>query len=556
MNLDIQTNYEEPRNEMERTIVDVWEEVLDIKGIGINTNFFEAGGDSIKALQIVSKLGKENFKVEIKDIFEKLKIKEISKYVKLESKKEIDNGPVEGRVELTPIQLKYFDDNNEDFNHFNQSFMLYKKEGFNENIIKDVFNNIVEHHDALRMIYTKTDGQIIQYNRGLGEKVFDLYVRDFIEEKNLEENIYNAATEIQKELSVLDGNLIKICIFRTSEGDHLLIVIHHLVVDGVSWRILFEDIKSLYKQASEGENLDLGYKFSSYKDYALKLKEYSNSNSLLKEQSYWSRVSNSKVKFIGKNSALSVGKYGDSKTLSILLDKDETNKLLRQTNKAYNTQINDILLTALLLTTRSITGENKLKVSMEGHGREDVLKDIDVSRTVGWFTSMYPVYIDLGEDIEISKNIKMVKETLRKIPNKGVGYGILNYLSKDTLLENEEKPEILFNYLGEMDNSLDKEEFSISKFDSGKSIGSRIRRNTFLEIDSILVNGQLIISTTFNRNQYDDFTIKEMNTKFKENLEIIIDHCINKEQSEKTASDYGAGNISSDDLDNILSDYE
>ena len=554
--LEIEEDYEEPRNEIEKQMVNVWEDVLDVKGISINTNFFEAGGDSIKALQIISKLSKFNLKLEMKDIFEKLKIKDISQYVKVVKGKKRNNETIEGEVKLTPIQRRFFN-NKEEVNHYNQAFILYKKTGFKEEVIKKVFKKIVEQHDALRMIFIEKDGQAIEYNRSIEEGIFDLYTYDFRGERNLEEKISNTCTKIQEGMDIYNGKIIKLAIFNTDNGDHLLIAIHHLVVDGVSWRILFEDIQSLYKQAEEGEELVLEDKTSSYKEFASKLEEYSNGNALLKEKSYWNEIEEAKVKHICESEVLTFGNYEGAYTVSEVLTEEDTENLLKETNKAYNTQINDILLTALVRTTRDLTGDNKLKVVMEGHGREDILEGIDISRTVGWFTSIYPIFIDLGKEEEISSDIKTVKETLRKIPNKGVGYSILRYLSKDNLEENSEKrAEIQFNYLGEIDNNVKEADFSMSKFSPGETIGGKVLRNTPLEITSVIANKQLIISITYDKKLYESNYIEELNKRYKENLKLVIDHCINKEQSEKTASDYGYKDISAGDLEDILSFFE
>ncbi|PFJ14079.1 condensation domain-containing protein, partial [Bacillus cereus] len=152
-------------------------------------------------------------------------------------------------------------------------------------------------------------------------------------------------------------------------------------------------------------------------------------------------------------------------------------------NRAYNTEINDILLTSLLLGAREITSENCIKINMEGHGREDILENVDISRTVGWFTTMYPVLIDLGNETDLATNIKMVKEILRKIPNKGIGFGILKYLSKEKYLLNEQKAPISFNYLGELDQDINRREFSASKWSIGETVCKKINRNTSIEMN-------------------------------------------------------------------------
>ncbi|WP_275667432.1 non-ribosomal peptide synthetase [Bacillus swezeyi] len=545
------TRYEPPRNETERKLVQIWREILDADDIGINHHFFAAGGDSIKALQIVSRLSRMNLKLEMKELFANPKIKDLSKYIKEETRAYKHNETVTGETELLPIQKRYFAKNKEEPDHFNQSFMLFRKEGFDENCVRMAFNKILEQHDALRMTYEEQDGAVIQYNRDYQENLFGLDVHQMKGLKDKAQRIHKLATDIQMKSSIKDGKLVNLGIFQTDEGDHLLIAIHHLVVDGVSWRIILEDFETLYSQALKGETLETGYKTDSYQEFARQMKHYAASRRLLKEAEYWRETANADVRFIPANQQQKRDRFEDSTTLSITLDQEATKSLLRKTNRAYNTEINDILLTALLAGIRDITGQHKLKVMMEGHGREDILEGVDISRTVGWFTTVYPVLIDLGEAKDISQNIKMVKETLRKVPNKGIGYGVLKYLTRELDELNEVQAPISFNYFGEMNKDINRKGFSQSPFSSGESVGGKILRHCAIEMNAIVTNGELTIYTTFNQEQYHTNTIQQFNQSYKENLEKIIDHCAGKDGVEMTPSDYSDASLSLEELEKI-----
>ncbi|MEC1453457.1 amino acid adenylation domain-containing protein, partial [Bacillus haynesii] len=547
------TRYDPPRNEIERKLVQVWREILGIEDIGISHHFFAAGGDSIKALQIISRLAKMNLKLEMKALFANPKIKDLSRLITEETRHRKHNKPVTGETELLPIQKRYFANNKEELNHFNQSFMLFRKDGYDENIVRTAFNKILEQHDALRMIYEEKDGDIIQYNRGYRENLFDLDVYDVRGLDCQAEKVFELATGIQKKSSIRKGKLVHLGIFRADEGDHLLIAIHHLVVDGVSWRILFEDFETLYLQALKDEPLDIGYKTDSYQEFARQLKKYAQSRRLLKEREYWQKALEADVPFIPAEK-LERDTFEHSTTLSIRIGPDVTANLLRNANKAYNTEINDILLTALIAAVRDITGENKLKVMMEGHGREDILDGVDITRTIGWFTTVYPVFIDLGEEKEISQNIKMVKETLRKIPNKGIGYGVLKYMTEELQKIQTQAP-LSFNYFGEMNNDMNRKVFSQSPFSPGESIGGKIVRHCAIEMNAISLNGELTIYTTFNQDQYQTSAIEQLNQSFKENLEKIVDHCVGKDGSDMTPSDYGDVSLGLEELERIQNKY-
>ncbi|MEK5097378.1 amino acid adenylation domain-containing protein [Bacillus sp. FSL W8-0848] len=549
------TEYEPPRNETEHKLVQIWREVLGAGDIGINHHFFASGGDSIKALQIVSKLSRLNLKLEIKDLFANPKIKDLSQSITKIAREHKHNENVTGKTELLPIQKRYFAKNKEEADHFNQSFMIFRKGGFDVKSVREAFHKIMEHHDALRMIYEEHGGEIIQYNRDYRENLFGLYVHNLKGTENTAERVHELATGIQKQSSIKDGKLVNLGIFQTEEGDHLLIVIHHLVVDGVSWRIILEDFETLYAQAIKGEPLDIGYKTDSYQAFAAQLKRYAASRRLSKEREYWQKAAKAEAPCIPGNQKTEKNTYENSTTLSITLDKETTSALLRKTNRAYNTEINDILLTALIAGVRETTGENKLKVMMEGHGRESVLDGVDISRTVGWFTTVYPVFIDLGEETDISQNIKMVKETLRKIPNKGIGYGVLRYLSDEPNALYEAEAPISFNYFGEMSKDINRREFTESPFSAGESVGGKILRHSAIEMNSIVLNGELTIYTTFNQAQYQQSTIHHFNQTYRKHLEKIVEHCAGKDSIELTPSDYGDASLSLEELKAIEDKY-
>lgn len=552
MSVDNQ-EYEAPRNEIEEKLVEAWTEVLGIKNIGIRDNFFVIGGDSIKALQIMILLSRTGLRMEVKDLFANPCIKSLGKYVTRETKAAEADEPVEGLVELTPIQKRFFNNNPEEVNHFNHAIMLYREDGFDKEIVERAFMRLIRHHDALRMVYERKDGRISQRYRGPEEKLFDLYVHDVRGMGSQQEEVELIASNMQKEISISEGALVKLCIFKTEKGEHLLIAIHHLVIDGVSWRILLEDFGTLYEKALKGQEAELPHKTDSYKVFAEKINEYAHNGKLSAEKDFW--VINSlyeKNLFIDAKENRRE-KFESVKTLSISLEKETTRQLIREANRAYNTEINDILITALLLALRELKGENRFEIFMEGHGR-DILENVDTSRTVGWFTAIYPVNVELRQQKELSLNIKTVKETIRRIPNKGIGYGILKYLLEDRELPQNEKPPVLFNYMGQLDN-IHSDLFSLSWLPSGQSSGNKIAWIPSLEIAAAVVNGCLTVSTSYSENEYGDDVIKELNQRYKVNLEWVIHHCVHKEDSEKTPSDYGDKEISLEQLAEIGNKY-
>jgi iturin family lipopeptide synthetase C len=264
--LDTGVQYQPPGNELEKTMVAIWQEVLSVDRVGLDDSYFSLGGDSIKAIQISGRLHNHNLKIDISDLFRYPTIGQLSSHVK--SFKDIANqGIIQGEARLTPIQHWFFQLDLTEMHHFNQSVMLYRRQGFNREIVEKVFHKILEHHDALRMVYFRKDRQFKQVNRGMDQESVDLKVYE-LTEASPEKIIKEKCNQIQASIDLGSGPLMKTGLFKTIEGDYLLIVIHHLVIDGLSWRILFEDFTLLYQQIEKGveeENFEIPFKTTSYK---------------------------------------------------------------------------------------------------------------------------------------------------------------------------------------------------------------------------------------------------------------------------------------------------
>ncbi|MDP4180345.1 MAG: amino acid adenylation domain-containing protein, partial [Bacillota bacterium] len=549
--------YVAPTNEIEEKMVKVWQEVLRLDKIGINDNFFELGGDSIKAIQVSSRLHKYGLKIEIRDLMKKPTICELAAAIKNKEDNKADQGVVEGRANLTAIQKWFFDKNFTGKHHWNQAVMIKGKNEFKEDILRKVFRKIVEHHDALRMVYRVEQEEVEQYNRKLDEgELFTLETIDLTCDSNYELRIKEECSRIQSGIDLSAGPLVKLGLFKTVEGDHLLIAIHHLAVDGVSWRIIFEDYATGYEQAVNNNKIVFQDKTHSFRDWASKVEEYGKSSKLLWEREYWKNILSKNFGHVKvDNSIKGKGRIKDCHAANIILSEEYTIKLTRQANRAYNTEINDILLTALGLALRKWSGLEAVAINLEGHGRENIIKDVDISRTVGWFTAAYPVMLEMNEEGNIGYSIKSVKENLRKIPNKGVGYGILKYISglEDVQdIDFEKEPEISFNYLGNFGQDMDTEVFGVSRFSTGQSIHPEAEASYKVDINGMIAGDKLIVDFRYNGSEYRDETISSLANIYKEKLVEVIEHCISKGKVEFTPSDYGDTGLGLGELESIV----
>ncbi|MGE5342598.1 MAG: amino acid adenylation domain-containing protein [Candidatus Omnitrophota bacterium] len=553
------SEYRAPENEIQTKLAEAWQKVLGIERIGIQDDFFTLGGDSIKAIQIVSRLQKNKLKLEVNQMFLHKTIEELERYVKpMDTVKIVDQGIAIGDVELTPIQHWFFKNHQAYGHHFNQSVTLYRKAGFDQTYIETIFSELVRHHDALRMVYPFRGDTVGQKNRGIEGKLFDLEVLrlDGAEDKQV---IQKESLRVNGSIDWENGPLVKLALFKGEDGDYLLIVIHHLVVDGVSWRILLEDFESAYLDLQEGKKIILQEKTDSFKVWAKRLTDYSQSKGLLNQLPYWKEIEGIKAGRLPVDHEIKTEdrKFGDNEIIRFELPNEKTVQLLTKVNWAYNTEINDILLTALGLSIKEWATMESILVNLEGHGREKIIEEVDINRTVGWFTTQYPVILNMGKCEDISFCIKNVKETLRCIPHKGIGYGILKYLTpeeKKAGIEFTHVPEIVFNYLGQFGG----EKFKVIDRVSGitdlslnDSISPQFRLSHKIDIEGVVDGDVLRLFFFYNPGDYEKESIEKLVSIFQSFLISIIDHCVAKKEKALTPSDLGYNRLPIQSLDEI-----
>ncbi len=560
------TGFVSPRTHAEKILVKIWQDVLRLKQVCIHDNFFELGGDSIIGIQIIARANQAGLKLTPKQLFQHQTIAELAAVAVTTTSKEAEQGLVKGIVPLTPIQHWFFERNLPELHHFNQSILLEVPPNIQPGLLKQALQKLLYHHDALRLRFVQQATQWQQYNSDVCNEV-SLAITDLSNLPQAEQSkaIELKADEIQRSLNLADGPLLRVVLFNLGKSSpgRLLIVIHHLAVDGISWRILLEDLSEAYKQLDSENNIQLPVKTTSFKDWAIRLQNYAGTQELHSELDYWLHSMRFAVAPLPLDSpaVASQNTVGSSRIVTVSLSVERTRTLLQDVPVAYNTQINDVLLTALVQSFAEWTGYDSLLIELEGHGREDLFEDIDLSRTVGWFTSIFPFCLKLGGLHHPGEALKSVKEQLRRIPKRGIGYGILRYLSHDATIHKQLKmlpqAQVSFNYLGQFDQThLAPLGWKYAQESSGSIHSPKGQRRHLLNVNGSVIESRLQLEWKYSSAFHHQATVENLAKNYVKVLEAIIDHCISKEAGGYTPSDFPEVDLSQEALDELLAEIE
>ncbi len=535
-----------PRTETERQLAEIWKQVLGLSQVGVNDSFFELGGDSILTIQVVTRAREAGLNISPRDLFDHQTIASLAAAAEKAPAVMWEQSVAPGPVPLTPIQKWFFEQKLTDAHHWNQSVLLKLADAPDLAAMEGAVNALIAHHDALRLRFEESADEwrqeIVAAADAVTVPVFDLSdVNAGARAARMEE----IATGLQASFDLGAPPLMKAALFNLGDaGWRLLVTAHHLSVDGVSWRILLEDLHTAYEQLRRGGTVRLAAKTASVRQWAEGLMARANSPETTAEAEYWRSVTRRDAAHLPVDwSGTPVENTRDScDTAAMRLSPEQTAQLLREVPKAYRSQINDALLTALARAVRTWTGQDSVLVNLESHGRDAVPDGPDLSRTVGWFTSAYPVCIELPKSGDLGESLKAVKEQLRRVPRNGSGYGLLRYLAGGEIareLAGAPEPEIGFNYLGQLDGSFAQATaFSMAGESRGQEHSPRGRRTNLLEFNGNVSEGQLHFTCVYSRSIHDRATVEQLLREFAKELGALIAHCAAPDAGGFTPSDF------------------
>jgi amino acid adenylation domain-containing protein/non-ribosomal peptide synthase protein (TIGR01720 family) len=554
------SRYAGARNGVEELLARVWQEVLGVERIGIHDNFFELGGESILSIQVIARLRQEGLKLSLKQMFQHQTIAELARVVvsaEESSAEQFDSGD---NVPLTPIQHRFFEQGLPNPHHFNQAVMLAADTRPDAVALTAVLHKLVSQHASLRLHFTPGEGEWRQaYAEAETPQLLWTVDLSHLSEDEAEQRqqLEAQAEAAQASLNITQGPLLRAVLFDLGarSGWRLLIVIHHLGVDGVSWRVLLEDLQRGYAQALAGKSVELPPPTATFRRWSQALHDYGSSERLRAEVGYWTDARRREVRRLPVDFAGGENTASSSQSVEFELGHEETRALLQEVPRVYHTQAQEALAAALALAFRKWTGETRLLVDFEGHGREEEAGEgVDVSRTVGWFTSVYPVLLEVTGE-EVASALKAVKEQLRGVPGRGIGYGVLRYLSGEErvreALAGMPGAEVSLNYLGQFDRVLEGGRFRAASESVGAVQDVGGRREYLLTINALVADGRLRVSFGYSGGAHRRETIEVLGAGFVGALRGMIEHCGEEGAGGHTPSDFPLARLTQAQIDAI-----
>jgi amino acid adenylation domain-containing protein/non-ribosomal peptide synthase protein (TIGR01720 family) len=502
-----------PKGEMEQKLADVWKEVLGLSTVNRKDNFFRLGGDSILSLQVIAKATQLGIHITPKQMFQFQTIAELAKVAIRKVGTDVDQGILTGKVELTPIQSWYFAQEPANAHHFNQAVMVQLRVALSPEQVGEAWQKLHDHHDALRLqFYQKKNGWRSEYGdieNQVSIRVHDLSTFES-EEQRLE--MKRLADYYQRSLNVTDGPITRLIYFNLGKQQHprLLIIAHHLIVDGVSWRILLEDMATLCNQLHVEQPMNLPMKTTSYQSWAKQIQQVSKGSNLT--------LPNFEIPVDaqGENTEAS------SRLVTYSFAMDESRRLVQTSAK-----VEDILLTAFVRTLIKWVENTNVCIDLEGHGRDALGDEVDVSRTVGWFTKLYTASFAVKANATALEALRLVKNQRYEA-----------YHSTKSGQKQSISP-VSFNYLGQF-RQLDQDSGVLSGApeEVGETVFPTMKRPYLLDAIGVISGDQLTFTLRYSQNMYHKETMERLLSEVCQEVRILVAKLLETSEPIYTPADF------------------
>ncbi|HIH2751041.1 amino acid adenylation domain-containing protein [Burkholderia aenigmatica] len=525
-----------PQGPVETVLTEVWQAVLKAPKVGRDDNFFELGGDSILVLQVIARARKRGVRFTPKQLFDGPTVAELARIAKTEDVTAAQpavtaaapaSAPVTAQV-LTPAQQRFFALDIPRPGHWNQSVAFDVRGPFDADAFARAFDALLTHHDAFRQRFARgADGT---WHASDAAKPYDAL--PFVEVAARDEADALARFDaLQRRLDVSRGPLACACAARLPDGStQLYLAIHHAIVDGVSWRILLDDLDTAYRAACERTPIRLSQPGLRADAWASRLARAATepASPFAGEAAYWAGMAQGDD--VAPDHPDATATNADAAVVVQTIDAALTRAALTDAHAAYRTQTIELLGAALALALAGVSGAASCRVELEGHGREALFDDADASRTIGWLTSHYPVTLPVATTAR--DTLCAVKDTLRAVPHKGLGFGVLAHYgdaATRAALAAVPRPRVTFNYLGQFDAPRDAT--LVPRFggtgverDPQGPLGNTLAIHAYLDTDRDGAR-TLKVHWVYGAPQFERATIDAFAERFAAALRELVDAC-------------------------------
>ncbi|WP_434424795.1 amino acid adenylation domain-containing protein [Nannocystis pusilla] len=513
-----------PRTEAERVLVELWSAVLQRSPLGIHDNFFSLGGDSILALQVIGRAKRAGLHLTARDMFLHQTVAELALVVRRDSAVLAEQGAVAGTVPLTPIQRWFLDGNPVDAHHYCPAMRWTPPPALSPELAAQALRIVAEQHDAVRLRYRRSESGWVQEHEAGATLVLERVDLSPLDRSARDAAAAEAVARLQRGMNLESGPICRAAWLDLGEaGAQLVLVIHHLITDGVSWRIVCEDLQRTCDALIAGRTPELGAKTTFLRQWSERLHAFIAGGGLSQELEYWQAQCARRMTPIVRDRDCAPGTFGDSRTVEVELAPADTSALLRAVGSRHGTEIDAVLLSALASALSAASGTDTVCVALQHHGREPVVADLDVSRTLGWFSTLLPLWLTVQQGCAPAVLLDDVKEQLRSVPGRGLGYGWLRYAHPDANVRaslSVPMP-VVFNYLGQYEAG------SPWSFDgtAHSSISPNMALFHELVVSCIVVDGRLRLGWSFSGAVHETSTIERIAGAFLSSLRRLIACC-------------------------------
>jgi non-ribosomal peptide synthase protein (TIGR01720 family) len=540
--------YIPPATPAEELLAGIWAQVLGLDRVGAQDNFFELGGDSISSIQVVSRARAAGVHVTAAQLFDHPTVAGLAAAAG-PTAAAAEQGPVAGGFALSPVQRWFLGRGLAGAGAFSQSAVLEVAGGVEPGVLRAAVGALVAHHDMLRSRYVRAGGQWAGRIAGAEPDPGGLvWVARVGQDDDEGAVVAGQAAAAVASLDLKRGPVARFVLLDwAGRGQLLLAVIHHLAVDTVSWGFLLEDLAAACGQAERAEPVVLPAKTTSFPRWSQRLAELAGSAELADEAGYWRRVAAVAARLPRDHDGLNTGAWAREERL--VLGAAQARRLLHEVPAVSRVQVHEVLLAALGMVLGQWAGQPAVRVEVEGHGREDVGADVDVSRTAGWFTSIYPVALPAGHG-DPGAVLRQVKEMLRAVPRRGLGYGLLRHLAGEAGLDGR-GAEVSFNYLGQS-GPVGGGRFRPAGISLGREHACDDDRGYLLEIGGqVGPDGTLMIVWTYSCQVHDQVTVARLARQYLEVLEQLTEYCCGPGRDGYTPADFPLAALDQAALDSI-----